>query len=68
MSDASQKNATMPQSEQLLAVIGAMAEQIHPGQNLSSIVSLDKSIERDLGFDSLSRLELLHQVEREFDI
>jgi len=54
--------------ERLLALAAELAEELHPGQKLSEIVSLEKSLERDLGFDSLSRLELLHRVEQEFKI
>ena len=52
----------------LLELVAEMAEEIHPGQNLTNLVSLDKSLERELGFDSLSRMELLQRVEREFSI
>ncbi len=55
-------------SRRLLVLVADMAEEIHPGQNLASLVALDKSLERDLGFDSLSRMELLQRVEREFSI
>ncbi len=72
MSDVSHKNRTdpksEPQSEPLLALLRAMAEELHPGQNITRLVDLDISIERNLGFDSLSRLEFLHRVEREFGI
>ncbi|MDP7099652.1 MAG: AMP-binding protein, partial [Rhodospirillales bacterium] len=52
----------------LLVLVAEMAEEIHPRQNLASLVSLEKSLERDLGFDSLSRMELLQRIEREFNI
>lgn len=68
MSERPNDNKTESYPEQLLALVRDMAEELHPGQNLSAIVTLDKSLERDLGFDSLSRLELLHQVERKFEI
>ena len=54
--------------QRLLALVAEMAEEIHPGQNLASLVSLEKSLERELGFDSLSRMELLQRVEHEFGI
>ena len=52
----------------LLVLVAEMAEEIHPRQNLASLVSLEKSLERDLGFDSLSRMELLQRIERKFNI
>ena len=47
-------------------VTGLVAE-MHPGQPVSGPL-LDKSLERELGLDSLTRMELIHRVEREFAV
>ena len=39
-----------------------------PARNLGRAVTLDQSLDRDLGFDSLSRMELFHRAEREFAV
>jgi acyl carrier protein len=48
----------------LLAVVAAVAREAHP--NFGADVALDSSLERDLGLDSLARVELVLRLEREF--
>ncbi|MCD6040446.1 MAG: AMP-dependent synthetase and ligase, partial [Burkholderiales bacterium] len=48
----------------VLAVAAAVAREARP--HLESYVSLDSSLERDLGLDSLARVELVLRLEREF--
>jgi acyl carrier protein len=48
----------------LLAVVAAVAREARP--NVDAYVALDSSLERDLGLDSLARVELVLRVEREF--
>ena len=48
----------------LLAVVAAVAREARP--HVDAYVSLDSSLERDLGLDSLARVELVLRVEREF--
>ncbi len=50
----------------LLAIVGALAEELHPAQ--TAAVTLDSTLDRDLGFDSLARVELIARVERSFDV
>jgi acyl carrier protein len=56
--------ATPIDPNRLLAVVGAVAREARP--NVDAYVSLDSSLERDLGLDSLARVELVLRVEREF--
>src|SRR6185503_10688965 len=49
----------------LLAVVGAVTREARPGGALQEI-TLDSSLERDLGLDSLARVELVLRLEREF--
>ncbi len=48
----------------LLAVVAAVAREARP--HVDVYVALDSSLERDLGLDSLARVELVLRLEREF--
>ncbi|HSU77192.1 MAG TPA: AMP-binding protein, partial [Burkholderiales bacterium] len=48
----------------LLAVVAQVAREARP--NVTAHVTLDSSLERDLGLDSLARVELVLRIEREF--
>ena len=52
--------------EALLELIAAMSKELGAGAR-SPEVRLDSSLERDLGFDSLTRMELLSRIEARFD-
>ncbi len=52
--------------EALLELIAAMSKELGAGAR-SPEVRLDSSLERDLGFDSLARMELLQRIEARFD-
>ncbi len=51
----------------LLDVAGQLAHELHPYKTQVRSVSLDSSLERDLGLDSLGRVELLLRLEQAFD-
>ncbi|HEX4495769.1 MAG TPA: AMP-binding protein, partial [Thermoanaerobaculia bacterium] len=51
----------------LLEVVEGLARELQP-QRRGRAVSLDSSLERDLGFDSLGRVELLARLERTFGV
>jgi 1-acyl-sn-glycerol-3-phosphate acyltransferase len=64
-------NQSIPQpaAEQIdpnrvLAVVAAVAREARP--NVEVAVALDSSLERELGLDSLARVELVLRLEREF--
>src|SRR5687767_12046886 len=48
----------------LLGVVAAVAKEARP--HVEAYVALDSSLERDLGLDSLARVELVLRLEREF--
>jgi acyl carrier protein len=48
----------------VLAVVAAVAREVRP--RFDAYVALDSSLERDLGLDSLARVELVLRLEREF--
>jgi 1-acyl-sn-glycerol-3-phosphate acyltransferase len=51
----------------LLAVVDKLARELNPGRKHVN-ASLDSALDRDLGFDSLGRAELLVRAEREFGV
>ncbi len=55
-------------AEALLEVIQTVALELHPHRQSIVSASLDSSLERELGFDSLGRVELLQRVERAFGV
>ncbi len=48
----------------MLSIVADVAREARP--HLDSYVALDSSLERDLGLDSLARVELVLRLEREF--
>jgi 1-acyl-sn-glycerol-3-phosphate acyltransferase len=61
-------DAAVPSPEtRLLALVAAVAAELHPGRKAAA-PGLDSHLDRDLGFDSLGRVELLARIERDFDL
>src|SRR5687768_9261683 len=59
--------AAQPQeieANRLLGVVAAVAREARP--HVQAYVGLDSSLEKDLGLDSLARVELVLRLEREF--
>ncbi|HEY9765963.1 MAG TPA: acyl carrier protein, partial [Chroococcales cyanobacterium] len=56
------------EAEALLYTVNQLAQELHPGGKLRALPSLESSLTRELGLDSLSRVELLSRIEREFGI
>jgi acyl carrier protein len=52
--------------ERLLQVVAAVAKEARP--NVEAHPALDSSLEKELGLDSLARVELVLRLEREFDV
>jgi 1-acyl-sn-glycerol-3-phosphate acyltransferase len=55
-------------ADALLEVIQTVARELHPHRQSIASTSLDSSLEREFGFDSLGRVELLQRVERAFGV
>ncbi len=51
----------------LLSTVEAVAAELHPREKRHRGVTLDSLLDRDLGFDSLGRVELLARVEKDFE-
>ncbi len=52
----------------LLSVLQNLVAEIHPSRPQTQDVNLDSLFDRDLGLDSLGRVELLARVEKEFGV
>ncbi|MCP4754890.1 MAG: AMP-binding protein [Proteobacteria bacterium] len=55
-------------SRVLVRVIKDLMAEIHSGSAASRPVTLDSSLDKDLGLDSLMRVELLARIERHFGV
>jgi acyl carrier protein len=55
-------------TQTLLTVVQQLALELHPHKHNALTVTLDSALERDLGFDSLGRMELLLRLERAFGV
>ena len=55
-------------AENLLLVIQALVTEVHPQRPPAEIIGLDSRFEKDLGLDSLTRVELIARVERAFEL
>ena len=66
--DETDPRAGSPQVERLSAIVEALAHELHPERAGSLRVQHDSSLERDLGFDSLARVELLVRLEQGFGV
>src|SRR5436853_363432 len=61
---AAAASPTSVDPNRLLAVVAQVAREARP--HVDAHVTLDSSLERDLGLDSLARVELVLRIEREF--
>src|SRR5581483_4414336 len=52
----------------LLLVVSGLADELRGDDSAHARVELDSDFERDLGFDSLARAELLARVEQAFHV
>lgn len=52
----------------LLDMAGQLARELHPHKNAAPSLTLDSTLEHDLGLDSLGRMELLVRLEQTFGV
>lgn len=55
-------------AQQLLGLVRGLAQELRPHAPDVRQLSLDQSLERDFGLDSLARAELLTRIEREYAV
>ena len=55
-------------AENLLVVVQELVAEVHPQRPSTEIIGLDSRFEKDLGLDSLTRVERIARVERYFEL
>jgi acyl carrier protein len=55
-------------AENLLRLLQSLVAEVHPQRQSTEIIGLDSRFEKDLGLDSLARVELIARVERHFEL
>lgn len=68
MKNTTKENQPKAPEKLLLKVIGDFCQEIRPSHDAVEEVSLNSTFERDLGLDSLSRVELISRVESAFNL
>ncbi len=63
------QQATANQQEnRLIEVVRGLTAELHEGRGYEPVITLDSGLDRDLGLDSLARVELLTRIERRFAV
>ncbi|MEA3332593.1 MAG: acyl carrier protein [Pseudomonadota bacterium] len=68
MQEKSTTNQRTVKSDLLLAVVRQLTEELNVGKGYTLTITLDSLLDRDLGLDSLARVELLTRIERRFAV
>jgi len=55
-------------AENLLQVIQGLVSEVHPQRPPTAVITLDSAFEKELGLDSLARVELISRVEKRFKL
>ena len=66
MNPAKTESPTDQTADNLLLVIQELVTEVHPQRPSTELIGLDSRFEKDLGLDSLTRVELIARVERHF--
>ncbi len=61
-------SSTEETSQQLLTLVNQLVKEVHPSTYQHLDISIDSSFDRELGLDSLTRVELLSRVEKKFSV
>ena len=65
---AEKTQAAAPEPAAVLEIARALARELQPQRPSGQTLTLDSSLERDFGLDSLGRVELLSRLERSFGV
>ena len=66
--DAQGQEGPAAATVRLLEAVRHLSQELHPRGLAPGTVTLDSALDRDLGFDSLGRIELLSRLEQDFDV
>ena len=53
---------------ELLKIVQVLVQELYPGRGGTTIITVDDALDRDLGFDSLGKMELLSRLEHHFQV
>ncbi len=59
---------TQAMADELLSIVREVATELHPNRREAARATLDSAFDRDIGFDSLARMELVMRIERRLGI
>jgi 1-acyl-sn-glycerol-3-phosphate acyltransferase len=68
LKDMPEKKDAHKQADTLIAIVRGMVSELHGDRNYTLPITLDSALDRDLGLDSLARVELLSRLEHSFQI
>jgi len=68
MGAGSARHSSQETSAALLEVVRRLAKELHAQRTHTAPATLDSALDRDLGFDSLSRVELMARIEHAFGV
>lgn len=68
MTEQKVEQVTANGAETVLELVRQLSKELHPKSSRSLRMTLDSALDRELGFDSLSRVELLSRLERTYAI
>lgn len=60
--------STTDAAERVQAAVRAFVREVNPGRAATLAVGLDSRLDKDLGLDSLGRVELIARIERDFAV
>ncbi|MCU7806841.1 MAG: AMP-binding protein [Candidatus Thiodiazotropha sp. (ex Semelilucina semeliformis)] len=55
-------------ADRLLGLVQVLVKELYPGRGIPAALTLDSSLDKDLGIDSLGRVELLVRLEKTFNL
>ncbi|MBL6954591.1 MAG: AMP-binding protein [Alphaproteobacteria bacterium] len=67
-SDEQGQEGSTAETVHLLEAVRQLSQELHPQGPSIGTITLDSALDRDLGFDSLGRVELLSRLERDLDV
>src|SRR5687767_12620355 len=60
--------STQAMADALLTVVREVATELHPNRREAAQATLDSAFDRDIGLDSLARMELVMRIERRLGV
>ncbi|MDX1812798.1 MAG: AMP-binding protein, partial [Gammaproteobacteria bacterium] len=68
MSKTTTNNGQTISADDILSVVQEVVEEVHSGFSAVESISIDSTFDKDLGLDSLSRVQLISRVESRFKL